>query len=161
MGNTRATGADWVPETIPAIDDRVATLEVALTTTGTAVGVVGDIVAEASGSTASAGATGRWADAAHRHGMPTLQALAAGASGDIVASTFGGTVAAGSVGKYADAGHKHALAAETIPLPRVAAGVPSGAPTAGENGMALDTTAVSGGLYAWNGSAWVQGSVIP
>lgn len=44
---------------------------------------------------------------------------------------------------------------------RVAAGVPAGAPTAGENGMAIDTTAVTGGLYAWSGSAWVRGSVIP
>jgi hypothetical protein len=161
MANKGSARADWVPETDPPIEDRVATLEAALTTTGTAVGVVGDIVAEASSSVASAGATGRWADAAHRHAMPALQVLAAGASGDIVAETFGGTVAAGATGKYADAGHKHALAAETIPHPRVAAGVPSGAPTAGENGMAFDTTASTGGLYAWNGSAWVQGSVIP
>ena len=38
-----------------------------------AVGLVGDIVAETSGATAAAGATGKYADAAHRHGMPTLQ----------------------------------------------------------------------------------------
>jgi hypothetical protein len=37
-----------------------------------AVGVVGDIVAETSGATAAAGATGRYADAAHLHGMPTI-----------------------------------------------------------------------------------------
>jgi hypothetical protein len=80
MGNTRATGADWVLETIPPIDDRVATLE---------------------------------------------------------------------------------AAAAPITLPRVAAGVPSGAPTAGENGIAFDTTASTGGLYAWNGSAWVKGGTIP
>jgi hypothetical protein len=43
-----------------------------------------------------------------------------------------------------------------IPLPRQAAGVPSGAPTAGENGMAIDTTATTGGVYAWSGSAWVK-----
>jgi hypothetical protein len=43
-----------------------------------------------------------------------------------------------------------------IPLPRIAAGVPLGAPVAGENGMAIDTTAVSGGTYGWSGSAWVK-----
>jgi hypothetical protein len=121
MANTNAPGADWVEETSPRIADRVSTLEAALTTTGTAVGVVGDIVAETYGGSAAAGATGRWADA----------------------------------------GHKHALGAQTIPAPRVAAGVPSGAPTAGENGIAFDTTASTGGLYAWNGSAWVKGSTIP
>ena len=161
MANTNSPGADWVEETSPRVADRVATLEAALTTTGTAKGLVADIAAETSGATAVAGSTGRWADAAHVHGMPTLLALVAGAQSDIVAETFGGTAAAGATGKYADAGHKHALAAETIPHPRVAAGVPSGAPTAGENGMAFDTTASTGGLYAWNGSAWVKGSTIP
>ena len=47
-----------------------------------------------------------------------------------------------------------------IPLPRIAAGVPTGAPTTGENGMAIDTTAVSGGTYGWSGAAWVKGSSI-
>jgi hypothetical protein len=38
---------------------------------------------------------------------------------------------------------------------RSAAGVPSGAPTPTELPFALDTTAVTGGLYYWNGAAWV------
>ena len=38
---------------------------------------------------------------------------------------------------------------------RSAAGVPSGAPTPTEIPFAIDTTAVSGGLYYWSGSAWV------
>lgn len=37
---------------------------------------------------------------------------------------------------------------------QVAAAVPSGAPTG--NGFAYDTTAVTGGFYFWNGSAWVK-----
>jgi hypothetical protein len=74
-----------------------------------AFGAVGDIVAEASASTASAGATGKIADAAHRHGMPTLQALAAGIVTDIAAETSAAATAAGTVGKYADAGHVHGM----------------------------------------------------
>ena len=46
-------------------------------------------------------------------------------------------------------------------LPRVAAGVPSEAPTAGESGLAFDTTPGTGGLYAWNGAAWGKASAIP
>ena len=38
---------------------------------------------------------------------------------------------------------------------RSAAGVPSGAPTATEIPFAIDTTAGTGGLYYWSGSAWV------
>ena len=78
MGNTNAPATDWAPETAPRIADRVATLEVPVTT-----------------------------------------------------------------------------------LPRVAAGVPSGAPKPGESGLAFDTTPGTGGLYAWNGSAWVKASAIP
>ena len=47
-----------------------------------------------------------------------------------------------------------------IPSCRIGAGVPTGAPVAGENGMAADTTAISGGLYAWTGSAWLKVSTI-
>jgi hypothetical protein len=38
---------------------------------------------------------------------------------------------------------------------RSAAGVPSGAPAATEIPFAIDTTAGTGGLYYWSGSAWV------
>jgi len=46
-------------------------------------------------------------------------------------------------------------------LVRHAAGVPSGAPTAGEAPVAFDSTASTGGLYFWTGAAWVKGSTIP
>jgi hypothetical protein len=39
---------------------------------------------------------------------------------------------------------------------RSAAGVPAGAPTPTEIPFAIDTTAVTGGLYYWSGSAWVK-----
>lgn len=42
------------------------------------------------------------------------------------------------------------------PTVRAAAGVPTGAPTGTELPLAADTTAVSGGMYAWSGSAWVK-----
>lgn len=41
----------------------------------------------------------------------------------------------------------------------VASGVPSGAP-AGKLPFAYDTTAVTGGFYFWNGSAWVKVATI-
>lgn len=58
--------------------------------------------------------------------------------------------------------YAHITPVTSIPalLPRIAAGVPSGAPTSTENGMAIDTTAVSGGVYGWSGSAWVKGASI-
>jgi hypothetical protein len=37
----------------------------------------------------------------------------------------------------------------------IAAGVPAGAPT-GKLPIAIDTTAVTGGAYYWNGAAWVK-----
>ena len=40
--------------------------------------------------------------------------------------------------------------------PRIGAGVPSGAPSAAELGIAIDTTAVTGGVYGWSGAAWVK-----
>ncbi len=43
---------------------------------------------------------------------------------------------------------------------RFAAGVPSGAPTGAELPIAFDSTAVTGGVYYWNGSAWVKGGTI-
>lgn len=52
------------------------------------------------------------------------------------------------------------LVAVTL-LVRHAAGVPSGAPTAGEAPVAFDSTASTGGLYVWTGAAWVKGSTIP
>jgi hypothetical protein len=42
-----------------------------------------------------------------------------------------------------------------IPLPRIGAGVPSAAPVQGENGMAIDTSATTGGVYGWDGAAWI------
>jgi len=47
------------------------------------------------------------------------------------------------------------------PLVRIAAGVPSGAPTVAEFRFAFDSTPVTGGLYLWNGAAWVKVSLIP
>ena len=44
---------------------------------------------------------------------------------------------------------------------RMAAEVPSGAPSGTEMKFAIDTTAVTGGLYYWNGSAWVLIVTIP
>lgn len=49
----------------------------------------------------------------------------------------------------------------TTPLVRHAAGVPTGAPGVAELPFAFDSTAVTGGLYFWDGAAWVQCSVIP
>lgn len=42
---------------------------------------------------------------------------------------------------------------------QIAAGVPAGAPTGLP--LAFDSTAVTGGLYVWNGAAWVKVSTIP
>jgi hypothetical protein len=50
-----------------------------------------------------------------------------------------------------------AIAAADI---RVAEGVPSGIPVAGEVPFAYDTTAVTGGFYFWNNSAWVKVATI-
>ena len=44
---------------------------------------------------------------------------------------------------------------------RNAAGVPTGAPTGTELPIAFDSTAVTGGLYFWDGGAWVKASMIP
>ncbi len=44
---------------------------------------------------------------------------------------------------------------------RHAASVPSGAPVSTELPIAFDSTAVTGGLYIWDGTAWVKGSTIP
>ncbi len=69
--------------------------------------------------------------------------------------TFSGTSSGTNTGDQALG------AAGPLVTVRTAAGVPSGAPTGTELPIAFDTTAVSGGLYAWNGAAWVQASVIP
>jgi hypothetical protein len=42
---------------------------------------------------------------------------------------------------------------------QIAAAVPMGAPTGLP--LAFDSTAVTGGLYVWNGAAWVKVSTIP
>jgi aconitase B len=44
---------------------------------------------------------------------------------------------------------------------RQAAGVPTGAPSGTELPIAFDTTATTGGLYVWSGSAWVYAAPIP
>ena len=46
-------------------------------------------------------------------------------------------------------------------IDRAAAGVPTEAPTGAELPIALDTTAITGGLYIWDGAAWVKASTIP
>lgn len=50
-----------------------------------------------------------------------------------------------------------AIAATSV---RTAAGVPTGAPVAGEVPFAYNTTAVTGGFYYWNGAAWVKVATI-
>lgn len=50
-----------------------------------------------------------------------------------------------------------AIAASSV---RTAAGVPVGAPIAGEVPFAYNTTAVTGGFYYWNGAAWVKVATI-
>ena len=47
-----------------------------------------------------------------------------------------------------------------LPTVRIAAGVPAGAPVSPELPIAIDTTAVTGGVYGWNGAAWVKGATI-
>lgn len=46
--------------------------------------------------------------------------------------------------------------------PIIAAAVPVAAPVAGELGIAVDTTAVTGGIYIWDatGNAWVKAATI-
>ena len=43
---------------------------------------------------------------------------------------------------------------------RTGTGVPSGAPTSHELPLAYDDTAVTGGFYYWNSSAWVKVATI-
>ena len=43
---------------------------------------------------------------------------------------------------------------------RMAAGVPSGAPAFYEVPIAFDSTPVTGGLYGWDGAAWVKVAAI-
>lgn len=50
-----------------------------------------------------------------------------------------------------------AIAAASV---RTAAGVPAGAPVAGEVPFAYNSTAVTGGFYYWNGAAWVKVATI-
>ena len=42
------------------------------------------------------------------------------------------------------------------PVMKIAAGVPTGAPNNGEQLVALDTTPGTGGIYAWDGTAWIK-----
>lgn len=46
--------------------------------------------------------------------------------------------------------------------PIIAAAVPVAAPVAGQLGLAVDTTAVTGGIYVWDatGNAWVKAATI-
>lgn len=43
----------------------------------------------------------------------------------------------------------------------IAAAVPVAAPTTSQLPIAFDSTAVTGGLYLWDGAAWVKVSTIP
>jgi hypothetical protein len=78
---------------------------------------------------------------------PKLVTIAAGVSG--------------TAGQFLGSGPTAGDTVWLTPLVRHAAGVPSGAPTAGELPLAFDSTAVSGGMYFWDGSAWVKASTIP
>ena len=60
-----------------------------------------------------------------------------------------------------DAGDTQVIVMQTTQTVRIAAQVPSGAPIGSELPVALDSTAITGGLYVWDGAAWVQASVIP
>jgi hypothetical protein len=46
------------------------------------------------------------------------------------------------------------------PSVRIAEGVPDGAPYAGEQLVAVDTTPTTGGIYVWDGAAWVKAASI-
>ncbi len=69
---------------------------------------------------------------------------------------------AAAVDTVARADGAGAVAYQAVPVStvRTAAGVPSGAPVAGEAPLAEDTTAVTGGFYYWNGAAWVKVATI-
>lgn len=69
--------------------------------------------------------------------------------------TFSGTSSGTNTGDQALG------AAGPLVTVRTAASVPSGAPSGTELPIAFDTTAVSGGLYCWSGSAWVYAAPIP
>lgn len=79
-------------------------------------GAVGDIVAETAGATASAGATGKIADAAHRH---------AAARSAPVALALDNTAATGATGNFSDAGHRHLMPALSTATPLVESGAGS------------------------------------
>ena len=49
----------------------------------------------------------------------------------------------------------------TTPTVRIAAGVPSGAPTGTELPIAVDSTASTGGIYVWDGASWTKYASIP
>lgn len=99
--------------------------------------------------------------------------VSAAMDGRVLRLTFSGGTGTGTVGPEGPAGPQGpagpAGAAGAAGAPgqgstatvRTAAGVPSGAPTGTELPIAFDTTATSGGLYAWSGSAWVYAAPIP
>lgn len=61
-----------------------------------------------------------------------------------------------------NAAHTVSLTAADVTMTvRSAAGVPAGAPSGSELPIAFDTTATTGGLYVWSGSAWVLAAPIP
>jgi hypothetical protein len=76
-------------------------------------------------------------------------------AGDVGADPAGSAAAAQSAAEtYADG----ILNTATV---RTAAGVPAGPPVGTELPIAFDTTPSSGGIYLWNGAAWVQAAPIP
>lgn len=66
----------------------------------------------------------------------------------------------GAAGQFVGVGVEGTALWQT-PLVRHAAGVPTGAPGVAELPFAFDSTAVTGGLYFWDGAAWVKCSTIP
>ena len=101
--------------------------------------------------------------AVHANGT-SVTYLAGSVTGSPVSTTvtgpdnFGASAVVGASGKYSDGAHNHGLLTPTV---RVAAGVPSGAPTTTELPIAVDSTASTGGIYIWHGSAWTKYASIP
>lgn len=92
---------------------------------------------------------------AHSGGGFLARGATAGAEGRVLARSFGSFGAAGEA-LVPDGTVDSTLVWGGV---IVAAGVPAGAPN-GKLPIAVDTTAVSGGIYVWNGAAWVKAATI-
>jgi len=71
---------------------------------------------------------------------------------------LGNTYAAPTVDAV-HSGSSHAGVLNTLTV-RAGSGAPAGAPTGTELPLAVDTDAVTGGVYYWTGAAWVQAATI-